>query len=250
MADIFQEVEEDIRRERYETLWKKYGNYVIVFAVIVVLSVAGQQAWQAYDMSRRQDFSERFANARQLAAANPAEAEAAFAALAADAPRGYASLARLGLADVMAEQGKEAEALAVLQEITEDSDASIAATARLRIAWTRADTTPRGELAALLAPLTDAENPWRFAAAEVLAYKELQSGNRAQAITEYDALAANEAAGATLRQRAGAIAQHLRANPDAGLPAPDAAAETITEEPVTGEASETVEAPQPAEEAP
>jgi hypothetical protein len=43
MSDIFQEVEEDVRRERYEKLWKKYGNYIIALAVLIVAGVA---AWQ------------------------------------------------------------------------------------------------------------------------------------------------------------------------------------------------------------
>lgn len=43
MSDIFQEVEEDVRRERYEKLWKKYGNYIIALAVLIVAGVAAFQ---------------------------------------------------------------------------------------------------------------------------------------------------------------------------------------------------------------
>jgi len=41
MSDIFQEVEEDVRKERYEQLWKKYGNYIIGAAAILVIAVGG-----------------------------------------------------------------------------------------------------------------------------------------------------------------------------------------------------------------
>jgi len=41
MSDIFQEVEEDVRRERYEQLWKKYGNYMVAAAIVVVMAVGG-----------------------------------------------------------------------------------------------------------------------------------------------------------------------------------------------------------------
>ena len=40
MSDIFHEVEEEVRREHYEKLWKKYGNYVIAVASVLVLGVA------------------------------------------------------------------------------------------------------------------------------------------------------------------------------------------------------------------
>ena len=38
MSDIFQEVEEDVRRERYEQIWKQYGNYILAAAGVVVLA--------------------------------------------------------------------------------------------------------------------------------------------------------------------------------------------------------------------
>ena len=65
MSDIFQEVEEDVRRERYEQIWKKYGNYIIAAAAVVVLAVAGYQAWQRYDLSQRQQVSDRLRQASQ-----------------------------------------------------------------------------------------------------------------------------------------------------------------------------------------
>ena len=38
MADLFQEVDEDVRRERYQELWKRYGNFVVAGAVLIVAS--------------------------------------------------------------------------------------------------------------------------------------------------------------------------------------------------------------------
>lgn len=217
MTDIFHEVEEDIRHERYAALWKKYGNIVIAVAISIVLSVAGYRAWQVYDLNRREDFSQRFEAAHQLAAAGDmAQAEAAYAVLVADAPGGYAPLVKLHQASVMREQGREDDALATLREVVNDADPLLSASTRMRIAWMQVDSAPRAEIAALLAPLSGPDSPWRLAAAEVLAYKELQSGNHAQAIVQYESLAADPATSENLRQRASAIAQHLRANPTVG----------------------------------
>jgi hypothetical protein len=60
MSDIFQEVEEDVRRERYEQLWKKYGNHVIGAAAVLVIAVGGWQAWTAYDNNQRRAVSDQY----------------------------------------------------------------------------------------------------------------------------------------------------------------------------------------------
>jgi len=72
MSDIFQEVEEDVRRERYEQLWKKYGNHVIGAAAVLVIAVGGWQAWTAYDNNRRRAVSDQYEAAQKAAGAGKA----------------------------------------------------------------------------------------------------------------------------------------------------------------------------------
>ena len=36
MANIFNEVDEDIRKERYQSLWNKYGKYLVGFIIFLV----------------------------------------------------------------------------------------------------------------------------------------------------------------------------------------------------------------------
>jgi len=234
VSDIFQEVEEDVRRERYEQIWKDYGNYIIALAVVIVLAVAGYQAWQRYDLAQRQKISDRYREASQAEeAGNLIKAETDFASLAKDAPSGYASLSKMHLAGVYLAEAKRDQAITLLRELTASSDAIISTAARLRLAWALADASPKAELATLLQPLSAGDNPWRFAAAEVLAYVDLKTGARAQAQAEYQQLSQETQAPAALRQRAAGIAEFLRANPNSGiapapagppLPAPAAAA--------------------------
>jgi len=238
LSDIFQEVEEDVRRERYEQLWKKYGNYIMAAVAVLVLAVAGFQAWRNYDLQQRQKISDRYGEAAQLAeAGNATKAETDFAALAKDAPSGYAMLAKFHLAGAYLAQGKRDQAVALLRELTASSDPLVSSTARLRLAWTMADASPKAEIAVLLQPLTAQDNPWRFAAAEVLAYVDLKDGARNQAQAAYDRLAQETTAPQTLRQRAAGIAEFLKANPDRGAiaappsPAPSAGAATQGKQP-------------------
>lgn len=221
MSDIFQEVEEDVRRERYEQIWKKYGNYIMIAAALLVAAVAGYQAWQRYDLTQRQKISDRYREASQSAqTGNLPKAETDFAALAKDAPSGYATLAKFHLAGAYLAQGKRDAAVALLRELTASSDSIVSSTARLRLAWTEADASPKADIVNLLQPLTAMDNPWRFAAAEVLAYADLKNGARSQALAEYQKLAQESEAPASLRQRASGIAEYLGANPDAAISGP------------------------------
>jgi hypothetical protein len=218
VSDIFQEVEEDVRRERYEQLWKKYGNHMLVAAVVLVLGVAGYQVWQNYDLSQRQKVSDQFREAAQSAqSGNAPKAEADFSALAKDAPSGYATLAKFHLAAAYLAQGKRDPAVALLRELMGSSDELISSTARLRLAWIMADASPKAEIVSQLQPLMATDSPWRFAASEVIAYIDLKDGARAQAVDEYQKLAQEAEAPASLRQRAGGIAEFLKANPDVAL---------------------------------
>ena len=48
MADIFDEIDEELKRDRTQELWTKYGKYVIAAAATVVLGVGASQGFQAW----------------------------------------------------------------------------------------------------------------------------------------------------------------------------------------------------------
>ena len=89
MSDIFREVEEDVRRERFEQLWKQYGDYVIALVALLVIGVAGFQLWRVYEQRERNKAAVEFSAALQLLENNqPRGAAEIFAALAKSAPGG------------------------------------------------------------------------------------------------------------------------------------------------------------------
>ena len=218
MTDIFQEVEEEVRRERFEKLWKKYGNYFIAGAALVVIGVAAYQIWIAWDRSRRETASEQFHAAEQLAQSGRlSDAETAFAKLAQDAPSGYATLAKFYEASAMLAQGKRDAALAIYGTLAQLPDPELSGAARMRIAWAQANSAPRTVIEQTLAPLTGANNPWRYATEDILAYVDLRDGKRTEAADAYARLAKEANAPQGLRARALAMSEYLRANP-AGMP--------------------------------
>ncbi len=215
MTDIFQEVEEEVRRERYQQLWQKYGNLAIAAAALIVIAVAGYELWLAWDRSQREAASNQFHAAEQLAQAGRlGEAETAFAKLAEDAPSGYATLSKFHQAAVMLAAGKRDQALALYDQLAQSKDPNLSGMARLRIAWAQAEYAPRDQIEKTLAPLSGAGNPWRFVAQEVLAFADLREGRFSVALKAYELLASDNKAPQGVRQRAGAIAEYLKANPN------------------------------------
>ena len=100
MTDIFREVEEDVRRERYAQLWKQYGDYAIAAAAAVIVGVAAWQLWQRYQQNQRIEASNAYIMA-VLEASDPSKAAAAFATLAKTAPSGYATISRMQEANAL-----------------------------------------------------------------------------------------------------------------------------------------------------
>jgi hypothetical protein len=214
VTDIFHEVEEEVRRERYEILWKKYGDYVIAGVAVIAIAIAGYKFWQRYETQQLMNASAAFNAATKLAdTGNSVGAAQAFASLAKTAPRGYADLSRLAEAGALLAANNRNDALTLYKSIA-DSNSPLASVARVRAAWAIADTAPRAELQALLAPVTTPSNAWRFVAAEILAYADFHAGNLKQAQAQYESLAKEPDAPRTLRGRADAMATFIRAGGD------------------------------------
>ena len=96
MADIFREVDEDIRQARYEKLWKRYRWWLLGLVLALIGAVAAYVIIDERNESLRREEGLRFAAAlSELEAGRPREAAGQFKALADDTDSGYLALARL-----------------------------------------------------------------------------------------------------------------------------------------------------------
>jgi hypothetical protein len=100
VADVFREVDEDLRHERYLKLWRR-TRYWLLGIVVIALGAA-----VAYVVISDAQESNRTAEAQQFAAAlavldagRTTEAADRFADLATESETGYAALARIAEAD-------------------------------------------------------------------------------------------------------------------------------------------------------
>lgn len=218
MSDIFHEVEEDVRREHYEALWKTYGHYLLGLMVVFIVGVAVWQWYQSYDRGRRMATSDAYQAADALATAgNYVGAEIAFNKLSQDGTTGYRTISRFRQAEMMLAQGKANEAATRYRDLAALSDKALAESARIRLAWLEADVSSRDVLEEDLKPLSGADSPWRYMAEEVLAYYDLRHGARDKAMAAYQKLSQEVGAPQGVRVRSAAFAEYIKANPGVDL---------------------------------
>ena len=206
MSDIFQEVDEDLRRENYAKLWARYGKYVIALAVLLVVAVAGVGQWRSYRLHQREAEGGRYAGALELARqGKDKDAADAFAVIARQTSGGHAVLARLEEGAAKARAGDVEGGVAAFDALAADAAADPiyrdVATLLAAQYGLKQNADPKA-IIAKLAPLTAADNPWHPTALELTALAQLQAGDKASARASYQHLADDLSAPAGLRARA------------------------------------------------
>ncbi len=213
MADIFQEVDEEVRREQLKKLWQRYGHYAIAACVLVVAGVA---AWRGYDWWETKKAVEAGAAFEQAAALAEAgkhqEAEAAFAKLATQASGGYRVLARLREAAELARIDSKA-AVAAYDEIAADKSVGrvIKDLAAVRAGFLLVDTASYGDMHARLEPLTAPERAFRHSARELLALSAWKAGDMGAARQWAEAIMSDPQTPAGTRSRTEVLSELIAA---------------------------------------
>lgn len=178
MTDVFEEVEEEVRRDRYQKLWKQWGGWIIGAAAAIILGVAG---WRLYVWNAdRQSVAvsrEFIAAQKSLRDGDLEGAAEAFARLSESGPRVYRELAQMEAAAIKLEEGELEEALAGFDAVAAAAGNDIVRdSARLRAAYIFADTGDFEGLQARLQPLIDGEGPFSYLARELLAVQAWKEG--------------------------------------------------------------------------
>ncbi len=212
MDEFIREVREDVRRDRALELWRKYGKYAIGFVLAAIIAAAAVVGWRDYQQAQRAKHGMIYAEALDLVREGQTGAAiAAFNNLAVDAGRGYAELARLQQAALLARDGNGAGAAAIYEQLASDTgaDRMFRDLALILLALNTADTADPAELSRRLEPLTAKDNPWRFSALEVTALLAQNSGDKARAEEIFKSLADDVTAPRQVRARASAMLASL-----------------------------------------
>ncbi|QCO13929.1 hypothetical protein D3869_01005 [Azospirillum brasilense] len=208
MSDIFREVDEDLRRDRMERVFKRYGGIMLAAALAVVAATGGTVAWRNWQQSQKESETTALAAALSQAGQGPDKGVEALAAFAGKADPGMAALAQLNAAALLAREGKTAEAVAVYDKLSGTAGAAAVyrELAALLSVMHQLDSGDSAQLQARLQPLTADANPWRFSAREMSAVLAARAGDKERARTLFQQLADDSQAPAGVRSRAADLA--------------------------------------------
>ncbi len=212
MADIFREVDEQVRKDRAVQLWRKYGVVVIALALALVLGVAGVRGWRYFQDQQNLEASDKFAQAMELLdAGERAQSLNALTELANTESDGYPLLAAFEHARLLAEDRDTLGAVAIWDSIaaSDKVGAGFRGTATLLSVMHQLEDGDPTALRARLEPLSARGEVFRPAALELLAALALNAGQREEAIRLYQEVADEVNAPVTMRARASQMLKAL-----------------------------------------
>jgi hypothetical protein len=214
VSDIFQEVDEEVRREQFKKLWERYGNYIIAACVLLIVGVAAWRGYEWWETKKAAESGAAFEQAVSLVeAGKPQEAEAAFAKLATEGTAGYRVLARLREAAGLARVDPKA-AVKAYDEIAADpsNEQVVQDIATLRTGFLLVDNASYADMRARLERLTGAERPFRYSARELLALSAWKQRDMSAARQWTDTIISDPQTPTGARSRAEVLSALIAAN--------------------------------------
>ena len=207
MSELFDEVDEEVRREQLKKLWDQYSIYIIAAALLIIAAVAGWRGYEYLEAQKAAAAGAAFDAALELSEQNKhVEAQAAFEKLATTAPAGYRMLARLRAAGEVAARDPQAGAK-MYDELA--SDRSVGAEqqdlARIRAAGLLLDTDSYPNMLQRLEASTKPEATFRHTARELLALSAWRANDTTAARKWLDMIANDGETPPGLRSRAEAL---------------------------------------------
>ena len=207
MSELFDEIDEDVRRDQLKKLWERYSIYIVAGALLIIAAVGGWRGYQYLEAKKAAEAGAAFDKAVELSEQNKhTEAEAAFTELAAKAPSGYRMLARLRAAAEVATRDPKAAAK-LYDDIA--ADRSIGASeqdlAKVRAAGLLLESASYPSMLARLEPATAPGATFRHTARELLALSAWRANDTAAARQWLDMIASDGETPPSLRSRAEAL---------------------------------------------
>jgi hypothetical protein len=207
VSELFDEVDEDVRRDQLKKVWDRYSIYIVACALLVIAAVGGWRGYQYVEGKKAAEAGVAFDKAVELSEANKhAEAEAAFNSLAATAPSGYRLLARLRAGGDVASHDPKA-AVKLYDDIA--ADRSVGALeqelAKVRGAQLLVETSSYPDMLSRLEPSTAPGATFRHTARELLALSAWRANDTTAARKWLDMIANDGETPPGLRSRAEAL---------------------------------------------
>ncbi|MEI8320391.1 MAG: tetratricopeptide repeat protein [Alphaproteobacteria bacterium] len=215
MADIFDELQEDLANERWELLWKKYHKHVYGAVSAILLATAGYVAYGNYKKSSLSQMAERYFMAMSFIQSKSDKSLPVLEGIAADSSNIYGTLSRLWAGALLIQRGEGEQAAAVYDAAISDNGGVLNYGRKVeslmkdltifKKAYATIDQADPKELASTMESYAQDGNPWRFSAYEILGLLKIKEGNPQEAATYLGKIVNDKDVHPATKQRAEAL---------------------------------------------
>ena len=183
MTDLFEEVEDQLRTDRYRQFARKVMPWLLGAAAAALVATLGYWGYDSYRTRQTAEASNQYAAAMDaFGAGDRAQARTLWTEVSKSSSAAYKALSLMHLASYAQEEKKPAEAVALYDAAAKAaSEPVVGDAARLKSAFALLDTAPLKDLEGRLKPLMEEGRPYRVQAREALAFARLNAGDMAGA---------------------------------------------------------------------
>jgi hypothetical protein len=221
VTDLFEEVEEQLRSDRYRKFAIRALPWLVAIAAAALIAALAYWGWQTYTVNAANKASEQYAAALDaLGKNNEPQAVQLFTEVSKSPSKAYKSLALMQLGGLKIHDKQTDAAIKLFDEAAKAApDDMIGDAARLKSAFALLDTHPYSELEARLTPLMQDGHPYRAQAREALAFAKLMKGDTAGARADFVFISQSLDAPESLKARAGAAKDLIDSGSAVAVPA-------------------------------
>ncbi len=175
---LFREVDEEVRREEIENIWKKYGTWILALSLGVILAVGGFKGWQYWQKQQAESGGAAYFEAVKLARdGKQVEADKLFAGLE-KSHVSYGLLGKFKQAAALVKSGDAKGAVTAYDAIAGQTNvpSTLKQLAQIKAAYLAADSASLKDMQARVSSFETATSPWRNSARELLAIAAFRGG--------------------------------------------------------------------------
>jgi hypothetical protein len=207
LTDLFEEVEEQLRSDRYRALALKALPWLLGILAAALIAFFGYWGWQQYRTQQSAKASEQYtAGLDALNQGRKDQAAQLWGQVAQSPSAAYKSLALMQLGGLKLMDKQNAQAAKLFDQAAEAAPNDVIGdAARLKSAFAVLDTAPEKDLEARLSPLIKDGRPYRVQAREALGFAKLMAGDMAGARGEFVIISQSLDAPDSSRERAKAV---------------------------------------------
>ena len=169
MADIFDEVSEELQQDQLIKTWKKYSKLIITLILLIIISLVSYQAYISWNKKKIEAISEQYFEAlEQLEDKNYSKSQSLFLNNSENDKSGYSILSLFGLAEANYQNGKIDEMIINYKTIYDDESIDIYYRNLSRILSVLKDNSSSfDQQKLLLEPMLNSPNSLQVIAAEL-----------------------------------------------------------------------------------